>query len=362
MTFILDPVHGHINIKGFEKIINHPLMQRLRYIKQDSLLYHAFPSAKHDRFSHSLGTFHVMSQVVENNNFNEEDSYHLKAAALLHDIGHGPYSHLWERMIPEYDHEEISQKIITEIFQLPVVAKIINKEHPLSELLSSVVDVDKLDYLARDSYFCGVGYGFTDLERITKYLTIKEGKLSIPQKLVNSIEHVILARLSLYTCTYFHHAVRAKDMNLTSIIKRVKYLQSTNQEVFIDSTLAQALQGKVILDDLVKMTDTMIEYHLHQWKEADDKILQDLVQRFFKRKGFVAKESDQPLPQTTEFDPEYYLLEDEISKEIYESEIYVYTKEKEHVALSEFSQLVKQIKHLTIKKRFIIGPQEILKK
>ena len=363
VTLIIDPIHGHIEVeKEFLPIIDNPYFQRLRGIKQNSLLYFVYPSATHDRFAHSLGAYHLMRKVIKNGmmDMSKEDAFHLKAAALLHDIGHGPYSHLWERLVPDFDHEAMSEKIITEVFNLPEVAKIIKKEHPYSQLLSSVVDVDKLDYMSRDSYFCGVGYGRTDTSRILRYLYVKEGKLCVPPKIVSSLEHVITGRISLYKSTYYHHMVRALDFNLIAIITRVRDLFEKGTEVFADAIMKKALSGDISPEDFLQTDDAFLQYHLKRWSESEDSILADLVDRFQRRKGFKAlnKKYDS-IPDLKDFDPRYYKHTDVVDKGVYESEIYVESNNS-FTPLSQASTHIAAIANQRMHEEFVIVPRELI--
>lgn len=364
MALVIDPIYNHITLEeDILPLIDNPYFQRLRGVKQNSLLFYVYPSAKHDRFSHSIGTYHLMRQVVENGmmNLTDKDAFNLKAAALLHDIGHGPYSHLWERLIPEYDHEKMSEKIITEVFGLPEVAKIIAKDHPLSELLSSVVDVDKLDYMSRDSYFCGVGYGRTDTSRIVNYLHVDQGKLCVPLKVITSLEHVITGRISLYKSTYFHHRIRAMDANLLAIMRRVRDLFDSGKEVFTDTIMRKALQGTIGIKDFLYCDDAFLEYHLNAWKHSKDEILSDLIHRFFSRKGFKAvskKYFKNPLSSHS-FDERYYVHHDNIQKSVYESEIYLKKNEK-LIPLTQASSYIQAVANISINEEYIIVPRELI--
>lgn len=372
MVVIKDPIYKLIEIEDeFLPIIDNPYFQRLRNIKQNSLLFYVYPSAKHDRFSHSLGTYHLMKQVVNNGkmNLSDQDKFNLKAAALLHDVGHGPYSHLWEDLIPNFNHEEMSANIIREVFELPDVAAIIEKDHPYSKLLSSVIDVDKLDYMLRDSYFCGVGYGNSDMERIVRSLSVEDGKLVIDPKLVSSVEHVITGRISLYKATYFHPASRAKDALMKSIFGCAKDLYHSGEDIFVDELLARFLDQSFNISDFLFLTDTILEYHIYIWRSSKNPILYDLANRFFSRKSFVAKDlnltEDSYINERKERVAKKHLLsfyfhEDNIVKGVYENEVYVKKPNNELVALSKFSEHIAGIIKTPIKVNLVIFPKEFL--
>ncbi len=371
MILVRDPLYGIIEVEDeFLSILDNPYFQRLRHIKQDALLFYVYPSAKHDRFSHSLGAYHLMCQVVEHSTIpiKKEDAFALKAAALLHDIGHGPYSHMWEHLVEGFDHEAMSVKIIKEEFNLPLVAQIVEKKHPLYPLLSSVIDVDKLDYMARDSYFCGVGYGYTDVERIVRYLTVKDGKLCISPRIFTSVEHVIMSRINLYKSTYFHHSVIVKDVLMKNIFKRVKDLFLAGADVFVDSLFATFLRGKGTLDEFLLLDDSVIEFHMNKWRLEKDEILADLVARFFSRKGFAvanvlfdeidANEVKKKVAKA--YDVNYYFADFKIVKGVYETEAFVEKSDGSLVPLSKLSKHIAGIIKTPITKRFIIAPKEFL--
>lgn len=371
MILIRDPLYGVIEVEDeFLPLLENPYFQRLRHIKQDALLFYVYPSAKHDRFSHSLGTYHLMRQVVEHsmNTISKEDAFSLKAAALLHDVGHGPYSHMWEHLVDNFDHEAMSVNIIEEKFNLPTVAAIIQKKHPLSALLSSVIDVDKLDYMARDSYFCGVGYGYTDVERIVRYLIVKDGKLCISPKIFTSVEHVIMSRINLYKSTYFHHSVIVKDVLMKHIFKRVKELFLANKTIYLDELFANFLRGESSVDDFLFLDDSVIEFHMNKWRSEKDEILADLVARFFSRKGFgslnvLFDEFDAEkikLKVQQAYDVNYYFTDFKIKKGVYENDAYVIKSDDTLVELSKLSEHIAGIVQTPIKKRFIIAPKECL--
>ncbi len=367
---IRDPVYGIIEVDdSLREIIDNPFFQRLKFIKQNAQLFQVFPSAKHDRFSHSLGAFHLMSlitdRLVADGSLSLSTARNLCLAALLHDVGHGPYSHLWERLIDGFDHEEFSKRIIVEVFNLPEVVEVMNGPYKL--FLSSVLDVDKLDYMARDSYFCGVGYGITDLERIVKNLSVIDGKLVIPVKVLSSAEHVILSRISLFKSTYYHHFVRAVDALLLSIFKRVLFLLRSGSSLIIDPSLKNFLLGEQSLKDFLRVNDSLIEYHLALWLDSSDEVLSDLVKRFFSRKGFSAinpyyfgfsRDSLRELV-AERFDINYYFFEDFFEKSIYESPLFVLFPDGSLKEIVEVSSLVKGVADNTITVDYVIGPKEL---
>ena len=372
MKLVRDPLYRIIEIEDeFIPLVDNPFFQRLRFIKQNANLFYIYPSAKQDRFSHSLGAYHLMKKVVNNEvlDLTAKQKFNLKAAALLHDIGHGAYSHTWEKIRSDFDHEDISSEIIRKVFKLPEVAKIIEKNNPYYPLISSVIDVDKMDYMARDSYFSGVGYGVTDLDRIVTYMGVKNRKVTILPKIVTSVEHVILGRISLFKSMYFHHAIVAKDAVLNSIFLRVSDLYKEGNPPFMDSVIEKMLFKKIKLDDFLVFNDSTVEYHLDKWRFSDDEILRDLVSRYLNRAGFIALELDYYKVDISKvkkeiskkFPLKYYYFLEKRRKELYQSEAMLRVENK-LVPLSEFSDHIKKVKNMNLNKKFLIGPKEILKK
>ena len=190
---IKDPLYKHIYIdKKHKKFLDSKEFQRLRNIKQVSFVDYVYPSANHTRFSHSLGAYHLMNRVVNNGlmKLDEKTKDNLIVSAMLHDIGHGPFSHIWERVFPHFDHEKTTQKILRNN-GLDKVADILLKKSPYSQLITSTIDVDKLDYMARDSYFSGVSYGVAEIGFIIQHMYVSGEKLTIMPSALSSVEDLI---------------------------------------------------------------------------------------------------------------------------------------------------------------------------
>ncbi|MFP4118951.1 MAG: HD domain-containing protein [Candidatus Woesearchaeota archaeon] len=372
MINIRDPIYRIITLEDeFLPLLNHPFMQRLRAIKQNSMLFHVYPSAKHDRFSHSLGTYYLALKLSGNGlvDMTADEKRAFKQAALLHDIGHGPYSHSWEKLVDGFDHEKMSVRIIRDIFGLPEAAKIVGGSHRLSPLLSSVLDVDKLDYMARDSYFCGVGYGDTDVDRIIEHMFVEDGHVVIDSKVVSSAEHVIMGRISLFSSTYYHHSVRSMDALLEKIFARARTLYAAGGDLFVGELLKKCFENELETDDFLAVDDALIDYHLNKWRYSSDTILGDLVTRFHSRNGFSALDAkryglqaDDVLPLPDGYDEQYYFLLDTISKSIYENELLVKTADGRKVPLSHYSPYVAKINDVPLQKTFLVGPKEVFTK
>ena len=242
---IRDSIYGDIRIEGlFQKLLDSPEIQRLSAIKQLGLAHLVFPGAHHTRLEHSLGAFYMATAMTNNLSLTEDEQLHVLAAALLHDIGHGPFSHTLESLLREQfnvDHIDLTVQLINgdyEIFQpnektnlLPTenvsdllsyhnldknkIIEIIRgkdgKKPYLGELLNSVVDADQIDYLLRDSYYTGVAYGMIDSQRFIQTLEIQNGHLAMDRKGVGVIENVLMARALMYSSVYFHKTVRIAE-------------------------------------------------------------------------------------------------------------------------------------------------------
>ncbi|HQW46204.1 MAG TPA: HD domain-containing protein, partial [Chitinophagaceae bacterium] len=236
---INDPVHGFITIDNdlIYSLISHPYFQRLRRIKQMALAYLVYPGAVHTRLHHALGAYHLMQKAIEELkqkgvDINDEEAQGAKIAILLHDIGHGPFSHALEHTLVDVHHEELSLLIMEKLNEeyegkLQVAIDIFTGKYPktfLHQLVSSQLDVDRLDYLARDSFFTGVSEGVVGYERIIKMLTVHEGELVVEEKGIHSIEKFLISRRLMYWQVYLHKTVLSSELMLVNILKRAKTL------------------------------------------------------------------------------------------------------------------------------------------
>jgi hypothetical protein len=246
---IHDPVHGSMRLEGIVlSLIDTAEIQRLRGIRQLGLANLAFPGANHSRFEHALGTAYLASRVVSELDLDEHERNLLQAAAVLHDVGHAPYSHTLEHMMVDklrMDHMELTGKIIggemdvtggrdvklrvARVFKIlknwglsaDEVSKLLVGRHRrgyLGELLHSEVDVDQMDYLLRDSHYTGVALGMVDTDRLMRTLVISRGRLCILEKGVEAVEGLLTARGLMYSSVYYHHTVRAAEVMLTSAV------------------------------------------------------------------------------------------------------------------------------------------------
>lgn len=244
---INDPVYGFITIDHplILQLISHPFYQRLRNIKQMAFAHLVYPGAVHSRLHHSLGAYHLMCNALselksKGIDISSEEELGAKIAILLHDVGHGPFSHALEQeLITGVDHERISilimQKLNAEYSgQLQTAIEIFTDKYPkrfLHQLVSGQLDVDRLDYLLRDSFFTGVAEGVVGYDRIIKMLTVKDGELMVEEKAIYSIEKFLVSRRLMYWQVYLHKTVLAAEMMLVKMIHRAKELVASGQQV-----------------------------------------------------------------------------------------------------------------------------------
>jgi len=230
-----DPVYGFVTITYdiLFDLIEHPYFQRLRRIKQVSLTNYVYPGALHTRFHHALGALHLMGGAIDvlrskDVEITEEEARAVSIAILLHDIGHGPFSHTLEHTLVNVPHEEISIRFmqrLNEIFEgkLALAIRIFKDEYPkkfLHQLISGQLDMDRMDYLNRDSFFTGVSEGVIGYDRIIKMLAVKDGKLVVEEKGIYSIEKFLIARRLMYWQVYLHKTVLAAEQMLVKMLRR----------------------------------------------------------------------------------------------------------------------------------------------
>ncbi len=319
---INDPVHGFITINDpliFE-IINHPFYQRLRRIQQMALAQLVYPGAVHTRLHHSLGAYHLMSMAInelrdKGVEITSEEALAAKAAILLHDIGHGPYSHALEKVLLKgINHEDLSLVIMDALNedshpnlngQLSLAIQIFTNQYPktfLHQLISGQLDVDRLDYLSRDSFFTGVSEGVVGYERILKMLTVCDNELVVEEKGINSVEKFLLSRQLMYWQVYRHKTVVASEKMLVKIIERAQYLfKQNNASVKTNAVLDYFLSNPNIeIKDLdlhayCNLDDTDILHAIKQWQHNEDPILSLLCKGLLNRKCFKCQIQAEPI-------------------------------------------------------------------
>ena len=306
-----DPVHNyiHVNNQVIYDLINTKEFQRLRRIKQLGTSSYTFHGGEHSRFSHCLGVYEIARQITEifEEKYPEEwdsnESLLTMTAALLHDLGHGAYSHTFENLF-DTDHEAITQELIqnpdTEIHQVLLqvapdfpkkVASVIDHTYPnkqVVQLISSQIDADRMDYLLRDSYFTGAFYGQFDLTRILRVIRPVENGIAFQRNGMHAIEDYVLSRYQMYMQVYFHPATRAMEVLLQNLLKRAKELYPENKDFFALTSphLLPFFEKKVTLSDYLALDDGVMNTYFQLWMTSTDKILADLSQRFINRKVF----------------------------------------------------------------------------
>ncbi|PKP00020.1 MAG: phosphohydrolase [Bacteroidetes bacterium HGW-Bacteroidetes-8] len=306
---INDPVHGFINIpKGIvSDIVAHPYFQRLRDIKQLGLTNLVYPGATHSRLSHALGAMHLMrdavavlrSKGIEITNAEEEAA---SAAMLLHDIGHGPFSHALENnIIVGVSHEEISLALMKKIDRdsggaLAMAVSIFEgryHKHFLHQLVSGQLDVDRLDYLKRDSFFSGVAEGMIGLERIIKMLSVKDNRLVVELKGIYSIEKFLISRRLMYWQVYLHKTVVAAEQLLISILRRARYLAVNGVSLagspairyfLVRDFTPETFGREEVFEMFTRLDDTDVMSAIKQWQFSDDPTLSLLCKMLTERR------------------------------------------------------------------------------
>lgn len=322
---INDPVFGFIKIPHglMLQIIQHPLMQRLTRIKQLGLTSLVFPGAQHTRFQHSIGAFQLMSEAIlslqQKGTFVfDSESEAVCAAILMHDIGHGPFSHVLEHtLISGISHEDISLMMMEKINQdlggqLNLAISIFKGEYPkkfLHQLISSQLDVDRLDYLRRDSFFTGVNEGNIGSARIIKMLDVVDDMLCVDYKGIYSIENYLTSRRLMYWQVYLHKTTVAAEKVLINALLRAKHLAMEGKDVFGTPALKYFLTNNVdsqwfnshpeALEYYVQLDDNDIWSALKVWMHSDDKILATLASDLINRRIFRVEVLDR------KFDEEY---------------------------------------------------------
>lgn len=380
-----DPIHGFISIKDsidFE-VIEHPYFQRLRRISQLGLTYLVYPGAHHTRFHHALGAYHLIKKTIRNLRekgveISDAEEKGASRAILLHDIGHGPYSHALEHsIVPGISHEAISLKLMhffNEKYpgEFDIAIQIFNKAYHrpfLNDLISSQLDVDRLDYLKRDSFYSGVSEGVINSDRLISMLAVVNNELVVEQKAIYSVEKFILARRLMYWQVYLHKTVLSAEIILEKILKRAKYLVTQGHDLFATKNLKFFLSNDVELaqfdtEDLMKIFCSLDEYDImsgiKEWTTHSDFILSNLCKRLINRDllklkfddayrnnwdEYINKKSSdvKKMYQLTDDEVEYFVFEGNITQSIYNPDkeiIRIYLKNGE---IEPFGRTTKNI-------------------
>lgn len=318
-----DPLYGFITVpKGILlDLIDHPYMQRLHRIRQLGLSYLVYPGALHTRFHHALGALHLVQQAIEilkkkGVDITEEEAMGTQVAVLLHDMGHGPFSHSLESiLVPDFNHEMLTIQIMQQLNdefngKLSLAISIFENKHSkkfLHNLVSGQLDMDRLDYLNRDSFYTGVSEGVISNERIIKMLNVHNGELVVEQKGIYSIEKFLIARRLMYWQVYLHKTVLAAEQLLINIIRRAK-------QVFVEaglssitaSSLAYFLQSKTsfgfsktdLVNRFCRVDDADVISSIKEWMHCKDETLSSLCAMLINRKLYKIKLSNTPVEKS----------------------------------------------------------------
>lgn len=310
---INDPVYGFIAIDNLLifRILEHPWYQRLRRIYQMALAHLVYPGAVHTRLHHSLGAYHLMHQAItvlkqKGTDISAEEETAAKAAILLHDIGHGPFSHALEHiLLPGAHHETLGLQMMEEMNQEfdgaldMAIAIIKNNYHKpfLHQLISGQLDVDRMDYLTRDSFYTGVSEGVIGYDRILKMLVVHDNQLMVEQKGIHSIEKFLVARRLMYGQVYLHKAVLAAEKMLVKIVQRAREVKAAATSDVLNDVLHQADGLHAQLSDFCAIDDFDVMSSIKKWAHHPDKILSLLSSGILNRKLYKCRLQSQPFEQ-----------------------------------------------------------------
>ncbi len=316
---INDPVYGFITINNdlIFTILSHPFFQRLRRVHQMALAYLVYPGAVHTRLHHSLGAYHLMCNAVnelraKGTQITEEEEIAVKAAILLHDTGHGPFSHALENQLINVPHENISLQIMQSMNkelngQLNMAIDIFTNQYHkkfLHQLVSGQLDVDRMDYLTRDSFFSGVSEGVIGYDRILKMLTVHNGELMVEEKGIYSIEKFLVARRQMYWQVYLHKTVLAAEKILINILKRVRELHNNGDKNLITGTVTDyflfEFNGKMneaVLKKFCELDDIDFSFAVKKWCHHSDFVLSELCTRILNRELLKIKLQSEPFDE-----------------------------------------------------------------
>ena len=321
---INDPIYGFITIPEglIYQIISHPYFQRLRRIKQMGLNDFVYPGALHTRFHHALGAMHLMSVALQNLRhkgveISDHEFESMLIAILLHDIGHGPFSHALEStLLPNGNHEEVSVIIMQHLNRmfdnrLALALDIFQDRYPrqfFHQLVSSQLDIDRLDYLQRDSFFTGVSEGTIGSDRIIKMLDVHEGQLVVEEKGIYSIENFLNARRLMYWQVYLHKTSVAAEKMMVLLLKRAQFLVRNGVSIPVSEGLGKFLTKEISTSQLAANTELLEAYCLmddydiwagiKSWQNHEDRVLSSISRMFLSRELFQIKLNFKPFGST----------------------------------------------------------------
>jgi len=406
---INDPVFGFINIRSeivFD-LIEHPYFQRLRRIKQLGLSYLVYPGANHTRFEHALGALHLMRSAIailrlKGQEISDEEADAVTIAILLHDIGHGPFSHALENTVVQgIPHEKISLLLMEELNRqfegkLGLAISIFTDQydrHFLHQLVSSQLDMDRLDYLSRDSFFSGVSEGVISSERIIKMLHVKNDELVVEYKGIYSVENFLIARRLMYWQVYLHKTVLSAEYLLINVLARAREIAVSGTELFATPVLKVFLGNEITLDDFTfnrfvdgrpvlelfaSLDDNDILASIKEWQNHPDSILSYLSRCIINRRLFKIKISKKPISEqkiailkekicshfnVSNEQLHYFLISDTITNSAYNKvssdKINVLFKNNKVSDIADASDINLSVFSETVRKYFICYPKEL---
>ncbi len=404
-----DPVWGFIELDAdlHVEIIEHPYFQRLRRIKQLGLSSLVYPGANHTRFEHAIGTMHLVRSAIEvlkkkGNKITEEEEEGVIAALLLHDIGHGPFSHALEQSIVRgVSHEELSLIYMDELNRemdgrLTLAIDIFRNNYPkrfLHQLVSSQLDMDRLDFLKRDSFYSGVSEGVVSSERIIKMLNVSHDQLVVEVKGIYSVEKFLIARRLMYWQVYLHKTVLSAEHMMIKLLQRASDLTLQGERVPATNHLALFLNGKInaeefrsedltirnrALHHFALLDDADILITIKDWMEHPDSVLSNLSCALINRKLFKIKLSGSPINESKltrlkdlsvkkfgirPADAGFFVIDGEITNSAYDEEaesINILYKNGKLKDIKEASDINLEGLTKTVRKHFVCYPGEII--
>jgi len=404
-----DPVWGFIELDSdlHVELIEHPYFQRLRRIKQLGLSSLVYPGANHTRFEHAIGTMHLVRSALDvlkkkGNKITREEEEAVTAALLLYDIGHGPFSHALEQSIVQgVSHEALSLVYMNELNRemngrLTLAIGIFLNQYPkkfLHQLVSSQLDMDRLDFLKRDSFYSGVSEGVVSSERIIKMLNVKEDQLVVEVKGIYSVEKFLIARRLMYWQVYLHKTVISAEFMMIKLLQRASELASKGYDISATGTLKLFLNRTIVAEDFQSadlavrknaiihfsyLDDSDVLCTLKGWMEHPDPILSNLSFSIINRKLFKIKLSNNPIAEhklknfkqlcverfhITEQEADFFVIEGEITNSAYDAaaeSIQILYKNGKLKDIKEASDINLEGLTKTVRKHFVCYPEEIL--
>lgn len=398
-----DPIYGFISIPNelIYDLIQHPYFQRLRRISQMGLSYLVYPGANHTRFHHALGCMHLMQKAIETLRFkgvaiSAEEENALYIAILLHDIGHGPFSHAMEKSIVEdVNHEAISLLFMNQLNEefdgrLSLAIQVFRGDYNrkfMLQLISSQLDMDRMDYLKRDSFYTGVAEGNVNSERLIQMMNVVDGVLVIEEKGIYSVEKFLLSRRLMYWQAYLHKTSLVAELILTKVLKRAKELTLKGVSLPCSEPLLYFMQNKIalenfdaeILDLFSQLDDFDIISALKAWQKQDDFILSTLSKMIINRDLLKIKMSGEKIPteevqelkekfakehNISQLEADYFIFRGKIKNQAYSKEaepIRIFKKDKtiEDVVEASDQLNLKSLSKL-VTKYYICFPKQLI--